>query len=568
MEAGKRNIHGVYNRANKLKIPFFQRHYVWKKEQWERFLDDMKFVARTNTPYFMGSIILKQEATAANADNVRVVIDGQQRLTTFILFFKALFKRNKTPDIFKDIFMTYKGEIILDHNFLDKPIFNKIIIEDELSSEEKKSNLYACYAYFLNNIGENEIDSNHLLENISFVGIDLQPNEDEQQIFDTINSLGVRLTTAELLKNYLFNDHESMDSYNQNWLDVFESDNETLEYWDQLITTGRNNRGNIDVFLQAYLSIKIQDPAINVSAEDKERFYKVDRLFNSFKELVTKYNLTKQTLIDEIKEYALIYRKSINPEITDQEFKITNWDSRINLLIFGLETATVIPYILYLAKNVSNVSEREAIYEYLETYVIRRIICDVSTKDYNNLFKSFISNEIKTLNDLKVFIAKKAEKVNGMPTDDEVREGFGESELYNRQAKGVLYLLEKAIHDPNHSVDLKSFDQYSLEHVMPKKWENNWNNPKLTEEQAEARRALVVTLGNLTIITKKLNSSIRDADWHTKKTGQGENSGLSKCAQGLDIFSKYLELDTWDESVINKRANELADRVVHEIWKV
>jgi len=215
MQAGKRDIAEIFNRANKLKVPHFQRSYVWDEEQWERFLDDMRYASRTNQNYFMGSIILKQEETPANQENIRIVIDGQQRITTFILFFKALFKKNNTPNKFYNIFTMFDESIILEHNYSDKSVFEKIFYDNDLEEIEKRSRVYKCYDYFLNNILENEINPNSILSKILFVGIDINYNEDEQQVFDTINSLGVRLTTAELLKNFLFK--EDLEFYNRNW---------------------------------------------------------------------------------------------------------------------------------------------------------------------------------------------------------------------------------------------------------------------------------------------------------------------------------------------------------------
>ena len=98
------------------------------------------------------------------------------------------------------------------------------------------------------------------------------------------------------------------------------------------------------------------------------------------------------------------------------------------------------------------------------------------------------------------------------------------------------------------------FDEYSLEHVMPKKWRNNWDANKLDDFQAEKRDKILLTLGNLTLLTKQLNSIIRDADWQTKKNGNQKNHGLNEYAQGIEIFSKYLKRDTWDENTITERA--------------
>ena len=87
MEAGKRTIREIFNRGRNLEIPFFQRNYVWDEKEWERFLDDMQHISATKRPYFLGSVILKQQPTPSNSDEKRTIIDGQQRLTTLNIFF-------------------------------------------------------------------------------------------------------------------------------------------------------------------------------------------------------------------------------------------------------------------------------------------------------------------------------------------------------------------------------------------------------------------------------------------------------------------------------------------------
>jgi uncharacterized protein with ParB-like and HNH nuclease domain len=195
----------------------------------------MKYVSRTNKPYFRGSVILKQQETATDSRtrDARTVVDGQQRLTTILLFFKALTKKMHMASNLSRFFKTYNDELILDHNYLDKPIFDKIMLDQEITDEDKEKPIYRCYNYVLNNI--DGINPHNVVHSLLFVGIDLQSTEDEQQIFDTINSLGVSLTTAELLKNYLFKDD---DSYNRNWRPTFEKDDDTRNYWDLEVTSG------------------------------------------------------------------------------------------------------------------------------------------------------------------------------------------------------------------------------------------------------------------------------------------------------------------------------------------
>jgi uncharacterized protein with ParB-like and HNH nuclease domain len=204
MEAGKRSINDIFNGNKILEIPFFQRSYVWDEPEWERFLSDMEFVSQNNKPYFLGSIILKQQMTNSqqSVGDRRTVIDGQQRLTTINIFFKLLsMKTNNTylSDLFR-LPMKNK-EIALLHNRNNVSTFNRIL---DLTKEEKltgNDNVTRAYTYFSEKTDIAKLNFQNILTNMMFVGIDLGIDDDEQRIFDTINSLGVKLTTAELLKN-------------------------------------------------------------------------------------------------------------------------------------------------------------------------------------------------------------------------------------------------------------------------------------------------------------------------------------------------------------------------------
>ena len=217
MDAGKSTISGVFNGSRLLEIPFYQRAYVWGEEQWERFLGDMEFVTASKRPYFLGSIILKQASsgnTWSEVSEVRTVIDGQQRLTTMVIFFKALCARIDADRLFERDFVLETGEVALRHGKYDRQDFEKVVSATGCEPVEGSSSIVLAYNYFLKNIDPEKVDRNTIKSNVQFVCIDLTEGEDEQQIFDTINSLGVRLTTAELLKNYFFN-RENEQAFNQ-----------------------------------------------------------------------------------------------------------------------------------------------------------------------------------------------------------------------------------------------------------------------------------------------------------------------------------------------------------------
>lgn len=567
MDAGKATISGVFNGSRLLEIPFYQRAYVWGEEQWERFLGDMEFVTASKRPYFLGSIILKQASsgnTWSEVSEVRTVIDGQQRLTTMVIFFKALCAKNGTNNLFERDFVLETGEVALRHGKYDQQDFEKVVSATGREPVEGSSSIILAYSYFLKHIDPEKVDRNTIKSNVQFVCIDLTEGEDEQQIFDTINSLGVRLTTAELLKNYFFN-RENERAFKECWEDVFEPTAEKREYWEQEVVTGRIKRTLVDLFFDAFLQILVQDKKRGVATEDKLFYSRTSNLFQSYKDFIGRYcNGDKDEILDSMKAYAEVFESTFDPGCCDADIPSTPGVERLNVLIFGLKNSTLIPYVLYVRKNAESPSEESEVYALLESYIVRRTLVQATTKNYNRLFTSLILNEVEGAEALRKALEANEEATTYMPDDAEVRAAFEESCLYNLQSKGVLYLLESAIRPGMSSTALLGFNQYTLEHMMPKKWRNKWG--ALDDEAATRRDRKLLTLGNLAIITHSLNASIRDADWTTKKQGKGYKDGLALCAAGLATMAGALEKESWGEGDIAERAEWLADKAL-DVWR-
>ena len=573
-------ITNFVNFNEKLIIPFFQRAYVWEEAQWERLITDMKFVSRTRKQYFMGSIILKEVRNEDGQLIGQTIVDGQQRLTTFAIFYKVSCLLTNQTMWFDGTFKRTDGSLVIEHSYNTKKDFETVLLLEELvdlPDDEKASNVFKAYNYFKRELKEalsdgsfTEKDLKELHSLLNFVVINLTVDEDEQQIFDTINSLGVTLTTGELLKNYFYN-KSSVVQYESTWKPVFESDADCLAYWNKSYSTGRTRRCNLEVFFYSFLQIKLQDPELQVSAEDKNYLGRYDNLFNNYKKFINTYKVDRSKLISEILEYAKIYKANLdfdkidknNGDETPSEFGI----ERINTVIYGLEVNTIIPYVLYVLKNVASLEERNAIFKTLESYLMRRYICQSSNKNYNKLFSdNLIGNEVLTASALQEhFKSFRGGKLSTMaiPSDDEVKEGFRNSKLYNRPATCILYLLESALRNPKMGTSLKPLEGYTLEHLMPKKWRNNWSSP--TKNSEEDRDKILLTLGNLAIIPQPLNSSIRDANWTTKLVGKNAKTGLKVNASGLITMQDALTKTDWNEETIEERADVLSEYALM-IW--
>ena len=478
MEAGKVVISGIFQKDRLLEIPFYQREYVWGEDQWAQFVSDMEYVSQTRRPYFLGSIILKRMSTPHIwEDDVAeewTVIDGQQRLSTILIYFKALTLLTGKSDKFGD-FMLGNGKAALLPGFADAPEFDRIIEQDKpekLDPSESGSKMVEAFNYFIDEIDVDHVSLMAIKGNVQMVCIEVAEGEDEQQIFDTINSRGVRLTTAELLKNYFF-DRTTVDDYRKYWKAVFETDPEARAYWSKDITTGRITRTIIDLFFDSFLQIKAQQRKYNVSADDKKRYERVDQIFNSYKHFIENYYGgvdEKMELVHELRPYADAFRAAFDPEVVDRAVSRDPGTDRLSAIAFGLRTTTMIPYVLYVLNAVDDQGERDSICDILESYLMRRTVTRETTKNYNRLFNSLILNEVCTADGLREFIAAQDDATTRMPSDDDVRRAFHEETRYtNLYTRAILYMVESRVRPQNTSTALLGFSRYWLEHLMPKK---------------------------------------------------------------------------------------------------
>ena len=556
----KKKIQQIFNGSTLLEIPYFQRSYVWDEENWKRFLDDFRDICISKKEYFMGTYIMKQKPTPSGSryGDLRSVIDGQQRFTTLILFFLVLaLKNNEYEKDFKNLFFNRQNEIVLSHNHSDKPIFELLVNNIELSDNQKKTyannNIYQAYLYFQNNIVPDDYDVDELLRFVYFIPIDLESHDDEQQIFDTINSLGVRLTTAELLKNALFSNNE-LELFKSTWEECFEKDQAEKDFWDTIVGS-RDKHSNIDTFLFAYINIY----------EDKDIRYK--SLFNAYKEYLgpTLNNPSmKEAFINDLISYAKIYRQYINPDIQDTVVNSEkNSIERLNIVFFGLDTTTLLPYCLYVLKN-AEPDQADKIFGYLETYIIRRMLCHLWTKNYNKKFKTFLTNKILTIDALRQNIMDGADTEDKMPTDNDLDNQLVYDHT-NAQAKGMLYLLETGLREPGQeSTSVLPLASYDLEHIMPKDWKVYWPLAEDTPKNHDNRVAHIGLLGNKTILAKGLNKSIKNREYSVKKTGISNNHGYNKYAVGLKTF-EFTKYENWDETTIETRQKSLIEDI-KKVW--
>ncbi|MEJ5286648.1 MAG: hypothetical protein CH6_0427 [Candidatus Kapaibacterium sp.] len=571
----------------KVKIPFFQRTYVWNEENWEDLLNELLREDKKNN--FLGAIILKQLPKISGEPSQLEVIDGQQRLTTLSILLKALYdtfsdeetKRNCESDIksilrYRKDYTSSNYEVRIEHSRADSEAYGKVI-EDTLNIDQINEDshlILRCYKYFfqkLENMGESKRKEllNRILnpENKMLVVIDLDEKDDEQEIFDTLNTAGVRLTIAEIVKNAIFkraielsNKDETIRLYHDTWQKTFLNDEETIKYWETEMATGRLKRDNIEILLHCIGVIKgFYDP-------DKHTLSELSKLYKEQLRTIDSMDKLKW-FINEIIEYAKIYREKIVSFDKSDSLSFGDSIDRLLHILQELEISTFHPFLLFVLKNYQNENDKiTEILNKLEKFIIRNMLAKIeNVKNYNKICKQFIADIFHLDNKLREISWDRSKS--------------GLQNISNRDAALILFWIELSRRDKDNRYDEKELKyDYTLEHIMPIKWEEYWNfdhvpHPNSTlspEEQREDRNKKIFWLGNMTLLKSKLNTALRNQSFGKKINGEGKKKGIRHYATlsitKEDIVALYDKGDTiWNEEKIENRTKRLEEEI-KKIW--
>lgn len=555
-------------------IPFFQRPYVWDKDNWETLLENLLDDNRT---HFLGSIVLKPIPTTAGHNQKFCVIDGQQRLTTYSILIKACY--DLVPDagkydsnFLKTIFVdgTYlEGEKAvpkLVHSVFDRDNYNNILKGKSCESDDNR--LSECYQYFSHDLKTRGLDEIRRLWTFlkrddlnTIVKIDLEDKDSEQEIFDTINSTGVKLTSADIIKNALFQranellgaDGESkvVDLYNKEWTSEFYSDQDTNNYWNELLAGQKFARTNLEMLLFCFASIK---------GFFKVEEHKVVELADIFKRKISGFSNFNdlKSFIAEIRAYASYYRTIFRNRDKDTVYSYTDGLERLMQILSEVNVVSFNPYILKLVYQAQETDfnklpddVKNELYD-LETLIIRGIVTRLNAKKNYNKFCGELLKD-----------AYKVAHISNMPDyslDDQSVKDWLKQMSSNGIATLILFWIELYLNRDAKNAHKELKYIYSLEHIMPRKWEAHWKSVPvrdmdgaLVKDAIHARTIrdkAVSQLGNMTLLTSKLNTSIHHAGFKTKIANIKKYSNLK-------ITTELFDSSKWDEASIEKRTTKL-----------
>jgi len=592
MDAGTHPIRVIFGQDRRHIVPLFQRRYVWKKEsQWEPLWEDIRNVAVRLTdqvetrPHFLGAVVLDQLRKPTGSVETRLIIDGQQRLTTIQVllealcdlcatlgaekYHKALLKLTRNDDPMSD---NADDRFKVWPTNRDQEDFRRVM---DAGSPADLLALYGvkdptkgvgqpiadAYLYFYEAVkdwvrpGENgmegrlEILYQTLREKLRMVVIDLSTDDDAQLIFETLNARGTPLLPSDLVKNFLFHRvelaHEPLEPLYAQYWEQFDLES---AYWGEELGRGHARRARIDLFLQHYLTVKTADEV------------PVGHLYSAYRQYAAGEGSPKVQL-SSIHAYARVYQSFDNlaPDTREGRFF-----SRLSAMDIG----TALPFLLEVTIRLKDHKALlTRVLEDVESFLVRRMIVQLNTRGYNRLFIDLLQQlegEVREAHArTREFLLAGDNESNRWPKDDEFRAAWIEVAAYRvlvrQRVRMVLEAVEQQIRsEKSEKIELK--EKLTIEHVLPQQWRTHWPLPEGAGEDAAARRShLIDTFGNLTLLTRKLNPSVSNGPWADKKKAIQKHSALA-------LNRDFPDEAAWDEGTILQRGRELFSHA-RKIWR-
>lgn len=510
MDVHKSPLLSVFDAKQRLEVPLFQRQYVWNEEQqWLPLWEDIerKFAealdGRKDAPnHFLGAMILDQKQTPTGHVVVRQVIDGQQRLTTLQIFLAAyrdLCKEQPGCDALAaecDKFLFNTG-MMADQNVdqfkvwptqLDRAQFTDVVAAGSrvellkrhpvrrrpyARQDDPRPRMVEAYLFFfaqlkqffLGEEGESPLAAEHpisarldecfqtLRNALMVVVIDLQKDDDPQVIFETLNARGEPLLPADLLRNYIFfrAGREGLDietAYKNYWLSFDD------EFWRQEVKQGRLTRPRSDLFMQHFLAGRQGNdiPIKHLYVEYRHWIERATPFANVTSELAA---LSRQG------EY---FRRIISPAPDDVIYRLCTF-------LDSYDIRTAYPLLLTLMDAEISDEDWGVVTEVLESYLLRRAVCNLSTKNYNRVFLSLtrsIRRDGFSAAQLKAQLLTLSGESGVWPDDPTFRESWLHKPLYGPLNSPKLVYLYGRLNQTfmsSKSENLHFEEKPSVEHI-------------------------------------------------------------------------------------------------------
>lgn len=523
------------------KVPVYQRNYDWSSIQCEKLYQDIMAASERDHKHFTGTIVYIVNLNSSSLNEV-LIIDGQQRLTTVYILLKALYNAAKGVSVrieeeIEEVMFNRKCDE--KYKVKLKPVKSDneqliLLIKDKIDDMDRNSNIYKNYITFKNLIEStvasgyelNDIlDGIKKLEMVEIV-LDKSQGDEPQKIFESINSTGLDLSLADLIRNYLLMDDANQDELYENYWCVIEKN------------VGYRNLGD---FVINFLNSQIGKSVNSKNA------------YRLFKEHCEENNLSHEDVLKKLKRTSKYYGAFIG-ENHYYGKEISNYLKAF----YTIKQTTILPFLFRVFGDYEDHNIDEAtlckVLDYLLTYLVRITTCEIN-KNLSKFMKSMYDRVIDGNYDHyyeKIVIFLNDLRANDrMPTDKEFKEALIHKPLYKKPiCKFVLSVIENSTKE---HIDISNL---TIEHILPQKENAAVWKKEVGDDYGRVYEIYLHTLGNLTITGH--NSELGTKPFNDKKDIIRDNSKAN-------ILNKeVLSAEKWNEASILNRGKVLSDILIRE----
>ena len=555
MHAHQKSLTEIFTQNHQFTIPIYQRPYSWQKKQCEKLWEDIQNAAKNDREHFIGSIV-RFENSQKEEVTIYTVIDGQQRITTILLLISAMILKQENEHRAQE----WK-ELYLTNRHKEKDLFYKILLTDKdkssltniidnnnnkIESTRIKEN-FELFQEFLKKIDDLDIIHKGIRKlKIVDVALDLK-HDDPQLIFESLNSTGLKLSQADLIRNFLLmklNPSQQEKIYKNYWHPVEKKFSSNLK-------NSKDEDKIFNRFFRDYLTIKNEGDIPNQSNVYEEFQLYIEKQKEGQQEKI-------ETIVADIYKFSEFYTKIAYPREQEDNHKLKQAFIDFN----NTEVNVSYPFLMSVYDDFdSKIIDEKTFLDILklvESYVFRRFICELATNSLNktfaNLHKSINKEKYFDSLQLKLESFKNKER---FPRDEEFTEKLKLRNLYEVKHYRTYWLLKFENFNKKEPI---SMENLSIEHIMPQNQDNSnlpsyWQQ-EIGENYQQVWAKYLHTLGNLTLTA--YNSELGNKSFADKKIFFDKSP--------LKLNESFRDFENWNEDSINKRAEILIAEML-KIWQ-
>jgi hypothetical protein len=538
-------------------VPPFQRDYSWDKEEWEDLWHDLIGIDEEGDHY-MGYVVLQETKESKRF----LIIDGQQRITTISLLIIAAVKLLKDrgdderAEVLRNNYLSYKQasslvyKTKLNLNRNNEYVYSAQLIQLQIPkyvaalkpSEKRIVNAYKYFYGELQKLFDNEgtdkiaaFVERRIDEKLFFTSIIVGDDIDAYKVFETLNARGVKLSTADLLKNFLFSKvfaqaQGEVESLERKWYRI----NDML--------------GKIDVtsYIRHFWNARYP-PERKAS------------LFKAIKRKIATYELAID-MINELDDCVVVYAALGN---ADSEIWTNEQSVYINELNI-LEVSQCYP-LLMTAKMKIDEQEFTKLLRDIVTISFRYNTIGGQNPNelervYGKASEAVYNSTIKTAKEIYQHFLKDV-YLDDNSFKNDFRSKIINTNKYNLLAKYVLSKLEVQYGGGNPVLSSKNL---TIEHILPQKPGDAWVNAFAVNDDGSPANIdvedYIFRIGNLTLLESSKNN-MADRELFADKQQIYKTSIYKLSNEQVEEYSK------WNANSVSTRQKDMANKAA-AIWKI